>query len=408
MKKLISIVLVICVLTANITAMAETKEVEGLHEKLNAIILENNFSEEQIADMDAQFVEEFNRTWPGMLEGYKALGKMETDSDEEEYEYRLNYERPDFSCGVKVTLLSVKRNYVKQYADVNSFKYLFSKNEFWLVPVLEEYDLSGKLIAPTNETFYNTYSGTIIYSENVEVIKNEEYIKELLLEKNETKVEDIKIFSFQLTIPFLYIDCGENEYLMRFYEDQIWRDFLKPFEPYKLYPLKDVVNELSKGSKFIRQEKPTFENEAFSLQERGLLQGNENGLDLLKPLTRIEAATMLLRAMGESTESEASVQTFSDVPQSHWGYGAAENAYSLGLIQGVGNEMFAPDEPVTSTQFATMILRAGSYEEFNWEEALDILINEGILSEEDTTAMDLFTRGDMAKIIYESMEKGLF
>ncbi|MBO5452844.1 MAG: hypothetical protein J6A69_02635 [Clostridia bacterium] len=60
MKKLISIVLVICVLTANITAMAETKEVEGLHEKLNAIILENNFTEEQIADMDAQFVEEFN------------------------------------------------------------------------------------------------------------------------------------------------------------------------------------------------------------------------------------------------------------------------------------------------------------------------------------------------------------
>ena len=42
------------------------------------------------------------------------------------------------------------------------------------------------------------------------------------------------------------------------------------------------------------------------------------------------------------------------------------------------------------------------------EEALDILIDEGIISVEDTATMDFFTRGDMAKIIYESIAKGLF
>lgn len=151
--------------------------------------------------------------------------------------------------------------------------------------------------------------------------------------------------------------------------------------------------------------KLVFEAEALELQAKGLLNGNENGLDLLKPLTRIEAATMLLRALGESTYNEATTQTFADVPTSHWGYGAAENAYSLGLIKGVGYNLFAPDDMVTGPQFATMVLRAGKYAEFNWEEALDILITEGIISAEDASTMDFFTRGDMAKIIYESIEK---
>ena len=137
--------------------------------------------------------------------------------------------------------------------------------------------------------------------------------------------------------------------------------------------------------------------------------GNEKGLDLLKPLTRIEAATMLLRAMGESTEpTDIQIQTFEDVSAAHWGFGAAEKAYALGIIKGMGNGVFAPDDKVTATQFATMILRAGNYEEFDWTKALEILINDGIITAENATTMDLFTRGDMAKIIYEAREKGFF
>ena len=77
-------------------------------------------------------------------------------------------------------------------------------------------------------------------------------------------------------------------------------------------------------------------------------------------------------------------------------------------IKGVGDDMFAPDERVTAEQFATMVLRAGNYGEFDWQQALDILIQNGLLAEEDTADMDFFTRGDMAKIIYEAREKGLF
>ena len=130
---------------------------------------------------------------------------------------------------------------------------------------------------------------------------------------------------------------------------------------------------------------------------------------MLKPLTRVEAATMLLRAMGKETEAAVGqTQTFSDVLSSHWGFGAVENAYSLGLIKGMGENIFAPDEPVTAVQFATMVLRAGNEAEFNWEEAINILIEKGIITEENSKTMDFFTRGDMAKIIYEARNNGLF
>ena len=188
---------------------------------------------------------------------------------------------------------------------------------------------------------------------------------------------------------------------------QIEYDWVDELELFKLYDAKEFLSIISEEADVMNREKPTFEAEALALKDKGLLLGNENGLDLLKPLTRIEAATILLRAMGESTISNAQIQTFTDVPLNHWGYGAAENAYALGLIKGIGNDLFAPDDAVTGAQFATMVLRAGNHEDFNWEEALNIMVSEGIITSENASTMDFFTRGDMAKIIYEATEKGL-
>ena len=193
-----------------------------------------------------------------------------------------------------------------------------------------------------------------------------------------------------------------------------YRFILPQVELYKLYTTTEVLNsvdspEVSQGLyKKINLVKEDYVAEAESLQAEGLLKGTEKGLDLLKPLTRVEAATMLLRAMGEPETTESAVMTFSDVSTEHWGYGAVENAYRLGLVNGVGDGKFAPEENVTAPQFATMILRAADTEEFNWEQAVDIMIEQGILTKEETTTMDFFTRGDMAKMIYEARENNLF
>lgn len=158
----------------------------------------------------------------------------------------------------------------------------------------------------------------------------------------------------------------------------------------------------------VDEEKNIFSNEATALQNDGLLNGNEKGLDLLKPLTRIEAATILLRAIGSTdTVSDSNIQTFSDVPQTYWGYAAAESAADKGIVYGVGDGMFAPEKTVTSAEFATMVLRASGTNDFEWKEALNMLINQGILTEDNVKNMDMFTRGDMAKIIFEAKNKGL-
>lgn len=154
--------------------------------------------------------------------------------------------------------------------------------------------------------------------------------------------------------------------------------------------------------------KDLYQSEAESLQSEGLLKGTDKGLDLLKPLTRAEAATMLIRAMGHPEVTENTVMTFSDVSSEYWGFGAIENAYSLGLVNGVGDGKFAPEQNVTAPQFATMILRAANAGEFDWEKAVEIMVEQGILTKEETETMDFFTRGDIAKMIYEARENNLF
>ena len=46
--------------------------------------------------------------------------------------------------------------------------------------------------------------------------------------------------------------------------------------------------------------------------------------------------------------------------------------------------------------------------EFNREEAIDILIEKSVITEENSKTMDFFTRGDMAKIIYEARKLIIF
>ena len=52
-----------------------------------------------------------------------------------------------------------------------------------------------------------------------------------------------------------------------------------------------------------------------------------------------------------------------------------------------------------------MVLRASGAAEFNWEQALSLLIEQNIITQDNANTMDFFTRGDMAKIIYEAKAK---
>lgn len=431
MKRILSAVMCAALLLTSVCA-ADTNtyaddEVEGLHEKLSALFMENYFTEEEFEEINNKYLQDFSEYLLNEhLPARQQLGKMETGSMEEEYALEMEEARTllDYSNGMRVSLLAT-RKYTEQYAETGNFSYLFSGDEFWGVPdfnresgsILATFDLQGNHISVTEE-FNISYGGMILPKEAIDLMREETPIRDMLLERGETKVDDIRLFPMWHSITLLYIRCSENEYLIRLYgEFGTGENHL--IETHKLYPVETVLQAIitKEDQDYIKRqnviddaiaEKPVYEAEAEALQAAGLLKGNENGLDLLKPLTRIEAAAMLLRAIGESETAESTVQVFADVPAAHWGFGAAAQAYTLGLIKGVGDNLFAPDKTVTAAEFSTMALRAANTGEFDWTQAVDIMIEKGVLTQEQADKMDLFTRGDMAKIIYEARQNGLF
>ena len=58
-------------------------------------------------------------------------------------------------------------------------------------------------------------------------------------------------------------------------------------------------------------------------------------------------------------------------------------------------------------QFVTFTLRAMGENDFDYTEGTRILIDKGIITQENAGTMECFTSGDMTKIIYEAQEKGL-
>ena len=153
--------------------------------------------------------------------------------------------------------------------------------------------------------------------------------------------------------------------------------------------------------------KPTYETEAESLQADGLLKGNENGLDLLKPLTRIEATAILVRAMGYEDAQTSGTSYFADIQSDNWGAKYANIAKDKGIAAGVGDDKFAPNDAITASQFATLILR-NMGESPDWQTAINTFVERGLITSEQAEKMDLFTRGDMAKIIFEAKKKNMF
>lgn len=416
MKKILFIIIILTLaLSLSFPLIISAEEIDGLAKNLNEILFEKNFSEEQIIEMNSLYLSDYsNYLLNTYLPAKQGLSKMETNSIEEEYNLEIERSKLNYSNGVKVTLLSTSL-YLSQYTINNTFNYLFSENEYWSIPTdtysdKGNFSLSGANIINIAEHFNTNYFGIILPNDTITFLKSADIIEKMLYENNETTVVDIKIFAYSQSLSFMYIQGAQKEYLVKLYDSTgSYKQFLPEISEFNLYPAKEVIDILAqKKPNTVGKFKPTYQTEAESLQERGLLKGNEKGLDLLKPLTRIEAATMLLRAMGQSETTTHTTPAFSDVPMTHWGFGAAENAFALGIINGIGNSLFAPDEAVTAEQFATMVLRAGHHSEFNWEDALDIMVNEGIISAEDASTMDFFARCDMAKIIYEAIEKGLF
>lgn len=132
------------------------------------------------------------------------------------------------------------------------------------------------------------------------------------------------------------------------------------------------------------------QSSAEALRELNLFFGTDKGFELERPMTRAEAAAMLVRFFGAEKKALAGdfKHPFTDVPA--WADKYVGWLYVSGLTNGVAPTLYGPQQPVTAWQYATFITRAlQDYEEIPF----------ALITEEDITKIDKekkFIRGDAA------------
>ncbi len=105
-----------------------------------------------------------------------------------------------------------------------------------------------------------------------------------------------------------------------------------------------------------------------AIDEGILLPEEIKGFNPNAPVKRHEIAKYIVRAIGKTKEAEKNMNgelNFKDkaaIPQGSWGYVYVVN--DLGIMTGVGNNQFKPNEPLTRAELAVLIDKAyGEFEE---------------------------------------------
>lgn len=147
-----------------------------------------------------------------------------------------------------------------------------------------------------------------------------------------------------------------------------------------------------------------------------IINGYDDGT--FKPLgnvTRGEMAKMVTIVMNRGTDPNLSTQatpSYTDTA-SHWAHKYIEYCTDLGIVAGHGNGTFKPDDTVTATEAAKMLLVClgfdANIEKFNgptWLTSINRVANERGLYEElkDIEANAPLTREHAAQMIYNALE----
>ena len=116
----------------------------------------------------------------------------------------------------------------------------------------------------------------------------------------------------------------------------------------------------------------------------------------------------------ENPQTPVTIPTFSDIPSSFWAAASITKAVSMGLVNGMGDGTFAPDNNVTSAQFITLVTRAFYSSDLNaqtagsyWYSAnLNVANQHSLLSSTGVYNMDAnINRYDMAQIVYNYLKE---
>lgn len=121
----------------------------------------------------------------------------------------------------------------------------------------------------------------------------------------------------------------------------------------------NVYNQWADSSKiFIDVHEGWSKAPILAVSEKGWMIGTRDFyFEPDKPLTRAQAATLLVRVLELEGGNGSSFSGFTDVPASHWANSYIRLAAQHNLMTGRGNQRFAPDEFLTREEMAVLLTR---------------------------------------------------
>lgn len=105
---------------------------------------------------------------------------------------------------------------------------------------------------------------------------------------------------------------------------------------------------------------PSYKPDILTNEHYAYIMGRDHGMIYPnEKLTRAEAATIFFRLLDEDVRTQSITQTngFADVDADDWYNTAVSTLASLEILNGRGNNMFAPDETITRAEFTTIVSR---------------------------------------------------
>lgn len=152
-----------------------------------------------------------------------------------------------------------------------------------------------------------------------------------------------------------------------------------------------------------------------TLVELGVIAGKDDGTyDPTGIVTRAEMAKMICTVLNGGNDPQLGatpVVTYTDT-LGHWAAPYIEYCSNLGIVAGRGDGTFGPNETVTGSQAAKMLLVAAGYQSAiegftgaNWEIATNVRANQVGLYEdlETVNPSDGLTRDNAAQMVYNAL-----
>ena len=149
--------------------------------------------------------------------------------------------------------------------------------------------------------------------------------------------------------------------------------FLRDLERHTMYSLDKVMGE---AKQVVWEDIQEALNNAESLGIAAVTAAVGNARKTLQPYAPTVAENL------NEADRTVTVTTFSDVPQSHWAYGAIVKMARQGLFSGTSTPVngvgtFSPNATMTRAQFITVVMRALFYDELQAMPAADTWYRNG-------------------------------